>query len=111
MSYEKEYYRKDGTRVPVLIGAAILQEKPFQWVCFVIDITKQKKIEEVLRQQKTAFQTVAEHIPDIIMRFDRQLRHIYINPAVTRATGLSPEAFGPDESRSWNARGTCGVLG
>ena len=93
MPYEKEYYRKDGTRVPVLIGAALLQENPFQWVCFVLDITAQKRNEEALRQQKTAFQTVAEHIPDIIMRFDPQFRHLYVNAAVTRATGRPPDEF------------------
>ncbi|HET6512022.1 MAG TPA: PAS domain S-box protein, partial [Candidatus Kapabacteria bacterium] len=34
-----------------------------------------------------------EDLPDVIVRFDREGRHIYVNPAVTKATGLTPEHF------------------
>ena len=34
-----------------------------------------------------------EHAPDIISRFDRHLRHVYVNPAVERATGLPRAHF------------------
>ena len=39
------------------------------------------------------FKSLLENSPDIITRFDRQLRHLYINPAVEEATGMSPEKF------------------
>lgn len=48
--FEKEYYRKDGSRVPVLIGATLLEHSPLQWVCFVLDLTERKQIEERLLQ-------------------------------------------------------------
>lgn len=38
--FEKEYIRKDGTRVPILLGAALLQRSPFEWVSFVVDLTE-----------------------------------------------------------------------
>jgi len=50
--YEKEYFRKDGNRVPVLMGAALLQKSPLQWVCFVMDMTERKKLEERLRNSE-----------------------------------------------------------
>ena len=41
--FEKEYFRKDGSRVPVLIGASMVRRLPFECSCFVMDITQNKK--------------------------------------------------------------------
>ncbi|GCE08787.1 PAS domain S-box protein [Dictyobacter aurantiacus] len=46
-----------------------------------------------LIRQRHAFQTLAENASDIISRFDPALRHLYVNPAVTKITGLPVEAF------------------
>ncbi|MFZ5896558.1 MAG: PAS domain-containing hybrid sensor histidine kinase/response regulator [Myxococcota bacterium] len=46
--WEKEYIRKDGTRVPILVGVAMLNET--ECVAFVLDITERKRLEE-LRQR------------------------------------------------------------
>jgi PAS domain S-box-containing protein len=52
-AYEKEYIRKDGTRVPVLIGAAAFEDDPDEGVRFVLDLTEQKKLEhQFLRAQR-----------------------------------------------------------
>ena len=40
-----------------------------------------------------SIRALVEELQDIVVRFDRDGRHVYINPAVTRATGLSPEHF------------------
>ncbi|HEX3359336.1 MAG TPA: ATP-binding protein [Tepidisphaeraceae bacterium] len=42
---EKEYLRKDGTRVPILLGIAGLEEDMTQFVCLVQDLTRQKQAE------------------------------------------------------------------
>jgi PAS domain S-box-containing protein len=39
------------------------------------------------------FEALADRAPDIMIRFDRQLRHLYINPAVTASTGYPPEHY------------------
>lgn len=44
--YEKEYYHKDESCVPILIGAVKLQNNPLLWVSFVLDISKQKELEK-----------------------------------------------------------------
>src|SRR5450631_1628583 len=58
--FEKEYTRKDGTRVPVLIGGATFEEGGNQGVAFVLDLTERKRLEERLRVQHTVAQILAE---------------------------------------------------
>jgi PAS domain S-box-containing protein len=44
--FEKEYTRKDGTRVPVLIGEATFEEGGNQGVAYVLDLTERKRAQE-----------------------------------------------------------------
>jgi PAS domain S-box-containing protein len=48
--YEQEYFRKDGSRVPVLVGATSLNDMRNQGVAFVLDLTERKRSEQALRQ-------------------------------------------------------------
>ncbi len=49
--YEKEYVRRDGRRVPVLIGYASLGGEPPGFIGFVLDLTARKRLEEELRRR------------------------------------------------------------
>ena len=46
--YEKEFIRKDGSRIPIFLGAATIDEAHNEGVVFVRDITERKKAEEIL---------------------------------------------------------------
>lgn len=48
--FEKEYIRKDGKRVSVLLGAATFEDNPNEGVGFVLDLTERKMLEQQFRQ-------------------------------------------------------------
>jgi len=56
--FEKEYVHRDGHRVPVLIGAAVVSRNPLRWVSFVVDLTARQRAEreraEILARERVA---------------------------------------------------------
>ena len=59
--FEKEYFRKDGSRVPVLLGGALFEGNSNEGVAFVLDLTEQKRVQEMLQQaQQTLYTTQLE---------------------------------------------------
>ncbi|OWY66595.1 hypothetical protein B7486_35745 [cyanobacterium TDX16] len=57
------------------------------------DISDRKLAEVILYQRQQEFVALVENSPDVIARFDRQLRHSYINSAIEKELGIPPKAF------------------
>jgi PAS domain S-box-containing protein len=90
--YEKEYFRPDGTRVPVYLANAMLPGPGEQFAAFAIDVSDQKQMEAALRREESLFNSLAGSIPDRIYFKDRQSRFIRINASMARRFGLrSPD--------------------
>lgn len=53
---------------------------------------ERKRLNEALKENEERYRNLAEKSHDIIMRFDRSLRHLYVNPAIARI-GYSEDQF------------------
>jgi PAS domain S-box-containing protein len=56
--FEKEYVRKDGSRVPVLVGAASFDETASRGVGFVLDLTERKRTEAEARENERRYREI-----------------------------------------------------
>jgi PAS domain S-box-containing protein len=58
-----------------------------------IDVNELRQHENKLQIEETKYRTLAENSPDIIARFDRNLRYLYVNSVIEKITGISPKNF------------------
>lgn len=78
------------------------------------DITPQKTAEKERKESEERFRALTESSPDTIMRFDRQGRHLYVNPSAERDIGTPASdwigkthaemGFPPDLVSLWEER-------
>jgi PAS domain S-box-containing protein len=76
-AFEKEYFRKDGTRVPVLVGGATFGESRDEGVAFVLDLTERKRAEYLTGH-------VFESSPDSMCIIGKDYRVQRVNPVFER---------------------------
>jgi PAS domain S-box-containing protein len=66
LPFEKEYYRKDGNSVPVLLGLSRFAEGGNEGVAFVLDLTERKRAEVALRESEQALRRREKELRDIL---------------------------------------------
>jgi len=86
--WEKEMLQPNGTRVPVMIGVAMLDGE--NCLAFTLDLTERKKVEDQLQQSEERFRQLAENIREVFWMTDVDKgRMIYISPAYEQIWGRS----------------------
>ena len=78
--YEKEYVRKDGRRVPVVLAGASFDDRHDRGVCFVLDIGERKRALEALRISNERFELVARATNESIWDWDLETDIATLNP-------------------------------
>lgn len=87
--YEKEYIRKDGTRVPIFCGYALLEGSRDQYIGFVRDMSAEKRAEAALREREQRYRILAESLPQFVWERDAEGKYIYCNQRLLDYVGRS----------------------
>jgi diguanylate cyclase (GGDEF)-like protein/PAS domain S-box-containing protein len=92
--FRSRHQTKDGRDFPVEINAAQLE---FDGRCYNLflaqDISIRQRQETELHRCAQEFRALVDNSPDIIARYDRDCRRIYVNPAFVRQAGVGEEGL------------------
>ena len=87
--FEKEFIRKDCVRLPILLGAALLEGYRDRGVSFVVDVMNRQRMENELIRERNLLRTLIDHIPDYIYVKDIESRYLVNNRANVTLMGLN----------------------
>lgn len=84
LPFEKEYLRKDGSRIPVLVASAFNEGSRTEGVGFVVDITAQKRAERQARDRSAEIIAIFESMTDAFFAVDNDWKFTYVNSQAER---------------------------
>jgi PAS domain S-box-containing protein len=73
--FEKEFIRKNGTRVPILLCATILERSPFTWIAFIVDLSEYKRLEDSLRRRAAELAEADRRKDEFLAMLAHELRN------------------------------------
>ncbi len=94
VQYEKEYIKKDGSRVPIELFVHPFLDKEgntTHYFAFITDITERKKTEEAIKESESTLQNIIDGSPAFIFLKDRGGRFITINKLLEESLGMKRE--------------------
>ncbi len=84
--FEKEYFHKNGSRIPVIVGGSMFNDSPDEYIVFVIDITERKRMAE-------KFERVFNISPDLVGMGSLDGYFTKINFSFKRILGYEDKEF------------------
>lgn len=99
--YEKELLRRDGSRVPVLVGGAAFANSPRQGVAFVLDLSERKRAASALRRAYDELELRVRERTDELNRLIEQLQ--FEIAGRRRAEEELERRYGPDRAPAGGA--------
>ncbi|MFQ4143771.1 PAS domain S-box protein [Chlorogloeopsis sp. ULAP02] len=110
--YEKEYIRRDGNRIPVLVGYTLVGNKREESVAFILDLSAHKQAQAALIQSEERFRLAVDHMPDVFAIYDAQRRFQFVNAAALQLFGkLKEEIIGRRDEEIFPTKVTESYLG
>jgi two-component system, cell cycle sensor histidine kinase and response regulator CckA len=92
--FEKEYIKKDGGRISVLLGASVLDGFADRGICFVIDTTERHQAENALRKSIERLDLSQQAGKIGCFEWDFQTRRCVLSEELEALYGLQPGEFG-----------------
>jgi PAS domain-containing protein len=87
---EKEYVRKDGTRIAVMVAGAVVDEARFNGVAFALDVTRCKQAEGELARKAALLEAVFRAQHDVVLVYDSKMDVLQANPPFLQTYGFNP---------------------
>ncbi|MBG1240586.1 hybrid sensor histidine kinase/response regulator [Nostoc sp. NZL] len=104
--FENEYIRKDDSRVPILLGCALLENNPEDVICFVLDISERKQVELALGKSEERYRAFLEQSSEGIWCIelevpisldcpeDEQIQHFYQYVYLAECNNVMAQMYG-----------------
>lgn len=91
--YEKEFFRKDGRRVPVLFGGAFSEDSENEGVAFILDLSEQKHEEQKIWERDMKLQQMLDFTPHHLAIYGISRERIFANRTLLNYFGLRLEEW------------------
>lgn len=92
--YEKELIRKDGSRVPVLVGRTQLEDYTNLGISFILDLSERKRAQEALKESEERLRLALESAHMGTWDWKISTGEITHSEIVDRLLGFEPGTFG-----------------
>lgn len=100
--YEKEFIRKDGSRVNIILGGGMLDNESKQTIAFIIDVSDKKLIEQELAEKQQEVKQLYNMATPICL-FSTDYKILEVNDSFCKTFGLdSKDILSKKYNSIWN---------